>query len=76
MADDVRIRGPMIRLGQLLKLVGIIESGAEVKAFLATESVSVNGASEQRRGRQLRPGDVVQVGERQLRLTSADQTTP
>jgi ribosome-associated protein len=76
MADDVRIRGPMIRLGQLLKLVGMIESGAEVKAFLATESVSVNGASEQRRGRQLRPGDVVQVGERQLRLTSADQTTP
>jgi ribosome-associated protein len=76
MAEDVPIRGPMIRLGQLLKLVGVIESGAEVKAFLATESVSVNGAGEQRRGRQLRPGDVVQVGERQLRLTSADQTAP
>lgn len=63
----------MIRLGQLLKLAGVIGSGAEVKAFLVTESVSVNGAREQRRGRQLRPGDIVEVGERQLRLTSADQ---
>jgi ribosome-associated protein len=76
MAEDVPIRGPMIRLGQLLKLVGVIESGAEVKAFLATESVSVNGAGERRRGRQLRPGDVVQVGERRLRLTCADQAAP
>jgi ribosome-associated protein len=73
MVYEVPIRGPMIRLGQLLKLVGVIDSGAEVKAFLATESVSVNGAREQRRGRQLRPGDVVEVGERQLRLTAADQ---
>jgi ribosome-associated protein len=71
--DDVPIRGSMIRLGQLLKLAGVIGSGAEVKAFLVTESVSVNGAREQRRGRQLRPGDIVEVGERQLRLTSADQ---
>jgi len=73
MVYEVPIRGPMIRLGQLLKLVGVIDSGAEVKAFLATESVSVNGAREQRRGWQLRPGDVVEVGERQLRLTAADQ---
>lgn len=73
MVYEVPIRGPMIRLGQLLKLVGVIDSGAEVKAFLATESVSVNGVREQRRGRQLRPGDVVEVGERQLRLTAADQ---
>jgi ribosome-associated protein len=61
----------MIRLGQLLKLVGVIDTGAEVKAFLATESVWVNGEREVRRGRQLYPGDVVRVGERELRLTCA-----
>jgi ribosome-associated protein len=61
----------MIRLGQLLKLAGVIDSGAEVKAFLATESLRVNGAVEQRRGRQLHPGDIVRVGEHELRLTSA-----
>ena len=65
------IRGQMIRLGQLLKLAAVIDSGAEVKAFLSTEPVWVNGEPEARRGRQLRPGDVVTVGERRLRLTSA-----
>ena len=60
----------MIRLGQLLKLAGVIDSGARVKGFLATEPVTVNGEREARRGRQLHPGDVVQVGEQELRLTS------
>ncbi len=60
----------MIRLGQLLKLATVIESGAEVKAFLATEPVWVNGEREVRRGRQLYSGDVVRVGERELRVLS------
>lgn len=71
MLRDVPIRGPMIRLGQLLKLAGVIDSGAEVKAFLASAAVSVNGAREARRGRQLHPGDVVRVGDTELCLTSA-----
>jgi ribosome-associated protein len=71
MVRDVPIRGPMIRLGQLLKLAGVIDSGAEVKVFLATKPVLVNGVTEQRRGRQLHPGDIVRVGEHELRLTSA-----
>jgi ribosome-associated protein len=66
----VPIRGQMIRLGQLLKLAGVIDSGAEVKAFLSTAQVWVNGEREQRRGRQLHPGDIVRVGDHELRLTS------
>lgn len=68
---EVPIRGEMIRLGQLLKLAGVIDSGAEIKALLSAEAVLVNGESEVRRGRQLHPGDVVRVGEQELRLTSA-----
>ena len=71
MVLDVPIRGSMIRLGQLLKLAGLVDTGAEVKAFLSIEQVCVNGEKEGRRGRQLRPGDVVQIGERELRLISA-----
>jgi ribosome-associated protein len=67
---DVPIRGQMIRLGQLLKLAGVIDTGAEVKAFLSTAQVWVNGDREQRRGRQLHPGDIVRVGDHELRLTS------
>jgi len=70
MVREVPIRGEMIRLGQLLKLTGVIEGGPGVKVFLATEPVWVNGEREARRGRQLGPGDVVRVGEHELRLTS------
>lgn len=66
----------MIRLGQLLKLAGLIDSGAEVKTFLSTEPVWVNGVREARRGRQLSPGDLVRVGERELRLTAAASDPP
>ena len=49
--QDVAIRGETIRLGQLLKLAGVAQSGSEAKALLASESVSVNGERESRRGR-------------------------
>jgi ribosome-associated protein len=70
MADTVAITSEVIRLGQLLKLAGVIDTGAEVKAFLAAEPVLVNGEPEIRRGRQLHPGDVVLAGGRELRLVS------
>ncbi len=73
MPAEVPIRGQMIRLGQLLKLAGVIDSGSEVKAFLAAEPVWVNGAPESRRGRQLHPGDVVRIGECELRVTAASR---
>jgi ribosome-associated protein YbcJ (S4-like RNA binding protein) len=72
MHRDVRIRGETINLGQLLKLEGVIDSGAEVKAFLSIVPVWVNGEREARRGRKLHVGDIVQVDELELRLTSED----
>jgi ribosome-associated protein len=57
----VAIRGEAIRLGQFLKLADAVDQGGDVKALLATEAVNVNGEVEVRRGRQLRPGDVVTV---------------
>jgi ribosome-associated protein len=69
---DVPIRGETIRLGQLLKLAGVVQSGSEVKALLASESLQVNGEPEARRGRQLHPGDTVRVGEHDLRVIGSD----
>ena len=65
---DVAISTEMIRLGQLLKLAGVIDSSGEAKAFLATTPVTVNGEPESRRGRQLRPGDEVRAGDEVLRV--------
>jgi ribosome-associated protein len=67
-ARDIEIRGDMIRLGPLLKVAGVIDAGGEARAFLASNPVLVNGEPEQRRGRQLRPGDEVRIGDELLRL--------
>jgi ribosome-associated protein len=72
MVREVPIRGQMIRLGQLLKLAGVIGSGAEVKAFLSSEPVWVNGEKEARRGRQLHAGDTIRVAGDELHLTPTD----
>jgi ribosome-associated protein len=55
-----------IRLGQFLKLADAVELGSDVKLLLGAGSVEVNGEVETRRGRQLRPGDVVTVRGEQL----------
>jgi ribosome-associated protein len=68
---EVEIRGEMIRLGQLLKLVGAVDAGGDVKALLADEAVTVNGEPEARRGRQLRAGDEIRVGDESFVLRSA-----
>jgi ribosome-associated protein len=59
--QEVEIRGDSIRLGQLLKVAGLMASGAEAKTLLADGRVTVDGEPETRRGRQLRPGAVVAV---------------
>ena len=69
MEQEIEIRGEMIRLGQLLKLAGVVGSGSETKDLLAYETVLVNGEPEERRGRQLHAGDTVSVGEISLRVT-------
>ncbi len=65
---DLPIRGESIRLGQALKLSGLAESGGEARALVEDGVVTVNAEVETRRGRQLRHGDVVAVGDDRLRI--------
>lgn len=67
-AIDVQISDTVIRLGQFLKLAGLIDSGAEAKAVIADGEVTVNGEPDTRRGRQLTRGDVVIVFGRSARV--------
>ena len=69
---DVPIRDESIRLGQFLKLANLVESGAEAKPVIADGLVSVNGEVERRRGRQLRPGDLVELGGVAVRIVSGE----
>jgi ribosome-associated protein len=71
----VTLREEYITLGQLLKVAGVIGSGGEAKTYLAATAVLVNGEPEQRRGRKLRPGDVIAPpGEDSIVLQAAAET--
>jgi ribosome-associated protein len=65
---EVPIRGETIRLGQLIKLAGLADSGSEARDLLAREQVRVNGEADSRRGRQLHPGDEIRIGDLRLVL--------
>lgn len=72
----VEVRDDGIRLGQFLKLAGLAATGADARVLLDLGEVEVNGESEVRRGRQLRPGDVVAVGDEQVRVVEVGPAAP
>ena len=65
---EVSIAEDGIRLGQLLKLAGLVDSGADAKSVLASGEVRVNGEVETRRGRQLTRGDVIEHAGESVRV--------
>jgi ribosome-associated protein len=71
MIRTVEISDDSIRLGQFLKLADLAEDGVHARELLEAGEVEVNGRVEQRRGRQLRDGDVVAVGPEKARLSAA-----
>lgn len=58
--QQVQVRGGGIRLGQLLKLAGLVETGGEAKLRIVNGEARVNGEVETRRGRQLVIGDLIE----------------
>jgi ribosome-associated protein len=66
---DVPVATGGIRLGQLLKLTDVVDTGGAARALLEEGRVRVNGTVETRRGAQLAPGDVVQVDSESWTLT-------
>lgn len=55
----VKIKDEYIKLGQALKLGGLVSSGVEAKFVIQDGEVSVNGAVELQRGKKLHSGDIV-----------------
>ncbi|MFA7348040.1 MAG: RNA-binding S4 domain-containing protein [Desulfurivibrionaceae bacterium] len=58
--QQVPVRDGAIRLGQFLKLAGVVETGGEGKLRIQEGEAKVNGEVETRRGRQLVAGDLVE----------------
>lgn len=54
----IKIKDAYIKLGQALKLAGLVSSGLEAKLVIQEGAVSVNDRVEYQRGKKLYPGDV------------------
>lgn len=66
---EIRIRDEFIKLGQALKLSGVVEDGVEAKFVIQDGLVKVNGETEERRGRKLYEGDVISFDGNEIKVT-------
>ena len=56
--NQIKIKDEYIKLGQALKLAGMVGSGVEAKVVIQGGQVFVNGEVELQRGKKLHPGDI------------------
>ena len=59
--EKIKIQTEYIKLDQFLKWTGIAESGVHAKDMILAGEVKVNGEVEERRGKKLRAGDIVEA---------------
>ena len=71
--SEIQIYTEFITLGQFLKLSGVINNGGEAKLYLKTELVVVNWAPENRRGRKLYKGDLIQIKNEKYVITKKNE---
>ena len=64
----VKIKDEYITLGQLLKIVDLVNSGGEVKYFLDTNKVLINGVEDNRRGKKLYLNDLIEIDNKQYQI--------
>ena len=58
-----------IRLGQLLKAAGLVQSGVEAKYAIEEGKASLNGEVCTMRGKKIHSGDVVSFGGEEIRIS-------
>lgn len=67
---DFPLHGEFVELNQLLKLAGLCDSGGAGKRLVASGAVRVDGAVELRKTAKIRAGQVVSVGDAEIRVAS------
>lgn len=72
MEETIPIRDEFIKLGQALKLAGLVGSGVEAKIVITEEQVRVNGEIENRRGRKLYPDDTFEYDGNLIKVVKRD----
>ena len=57
----IKINTEFIKLDQFLKWADLVPTGTEAKILISEGLVKVNGEVETRRGKKIRPGDLIEV---------------
>lgn len=70
---SLEIHTEYIQLHQALKVLNIIQTGGEAKAYLYLNTIYVNGEIENRRGRKLYPGDVLKTPDGDFLISNGNQ---
>ena len=68
--NQIKIKDEYIKLGQALKLSGMVGSGVEAKIVILDGQVLVNGEVELQRGKKLRPGDIISFNGEEAQIQS------
>ncbi|WP_297405176.1 S4 domain-containing protein YaaA [uncultured Cetobacterium sp.] len=58
--QEIKITTEFIKLDQLMKFTGELETGGQAKELILNGEVKVNGEVELRRGKKIYPGDTVE----------------
>ena len=66
--EIIKIRDEYIKLGQALKLAGLVGSGVDAKIEIQEGFVKVNGKVELQRGKKIYVGDVIEFDGKQVRV--------
>ena len=66
--ETIKLRDDFIKLGQALKLAGLVENGVDAKFAVQDGLVKVNGQTELQRGKKLYPGDVFEYEGNQVKI--------
>jgi len=64
-----------VELNQLLKLVGLCDSGGAGKALVASGAVAVDGTVEWRKTCKIRSAQVVAIGDTEIHVLGTDSGT-
>jgi len=68
---EFQLNSEYVELNQLLKLVGVCDSGGAGKALVAAGEVSVDGQVELRKTCKVRAGSVVTLGDIRISVIAA-----
>lgn len=66
--ETITIKDEFIKLGQALKLAGLVESGVDAKVEIQEGYVKVNGEVEYQRGKKLHAGDIIEFDGQQVKV--------